>query len=44
MPTHDGTFSGLARDFEGNVAEPFTIFRYLRFFVMNGNAWLMAES
>jgi hypothetical protein len=35
MPTHDGTFRGLVCDFEGNLAEPLTIFRYFRFFVVS---------
>jgi|HubBroStandDraft_6_1064221.scaffolds.fasta_scaffold04019_9 hypothetical protein len=28
----DGTFCGFVRNFEGNIAEPRTTFRYLRFF------------
>lgn len=35
---HDGAFAGFACNFEGNVAEPLTIFRYLRFFVVSLNA------
>jgi hypothetical protein len=34
LPSHEGTFSGFAYDFEAKVAELLAIFRFLRFFVV----------
>jgi hypothetical protein len=41
---HDGTLSGLTRDFEENVAELLTIFGYLRFSAGHAIGWMGADS